>query len=550
MSANMARNIGKKAAAAFLTLALSAMMAPAAAFADDGPKGAANAGTAHDTDKKVVVDATAKDASVEVGNVTPRNGDTCIDADAADGHAATVKAGDLATENNTAIRADATSRGSIDIAAGNVSSADQDGVQARVEGEGAIKIALGNVKSGDQGAGIWASTGNGEAPAPGSAITVKAGNVTAAGEGIVVRPSDNATISVEAGNVKANGNGIQIIAENGASANVSTGDVAAGKSGIFLFAGEGSTVNVLVAGTLSGKQAPITFFGSEPINTGSFTLTAWKIDAPDGNYFMVANPITGEIELQAISPDIPLSDAEAAARAIEQGALQLSVAEGRSALEQSILYIMKLGTAEGATLSASYADGKPLATSHDYSVAKEGERVMLKVDLEEGCELMAAYDGNGNKVNLVKGEDGGYYIAYTVPKGGGLGLSVEVSSPLTRMAIEEVENALAAASASAAGIDAVTKGIGAIGSGASTIPKTGDGFPALPFAAVALLAAIALAKAGRLCRQEQSQASPAPSDASRPYIQRRASRFKKPAESAYRELWGCPFVRIIRRESI
>ena len=532
---------------ALLALTMSVMIIPATAFADDGTKAGVSVGVsdelpaganadatvganvslnaglngdapaggnadaagandaANDTNKCVQVKADNTEKSVEVGNIKVENGQPGIDVDALNGGKATVKAGTVVSDGGNGITADAKTLGSITVNTGNVTSVNDNGVQAWVEGEADIAITTGNISSGQIGSGIWTSVDNRSIVKDGT-ITVKAGDVKAEAEGIVIRPYGNGAISVEAGNVNAKGDGVQITAESGGVANLKANDIASGKSGLFVYINEGSAINALIAGTLSGEKAPITFFGSSFMNTDQFKLTAWKIDAKDGDYFFVATPTDENIELQAVSADAPLTDAEAAAKAIEQGNFALTAAEGASAFEKSILYIMKLGTAEGATLSATYADGKPLATSYDYSVAKEGERVMLKVSLEEGCELMAAYDGSGNKIELVKGDDGSYYIAYTVPKGGGLGLSVEVSSPLTSKAIDEVESALSTALAAT---DAVTRGVGVNiaasinASGASTIPKTGDGFPVLPFAAVALLAGAALAFAMTKRRESQ-----------------------------------------------
>lgn len=468
----------------------------------------ANADKANDTNKCVQVKADGAEKSIEVGKVTVENGQPGIDADALNGGKVTVKTGDIISDGGNGITVDATSLGTVTVTTGNVKSATDNGIQASVKGEGDISITTGDISSGANGSGIWTSVDNRDTVKE-SVITVKAGDVNAQGEGIVIRPFMYGAINVEAGNVKAGDDGVQIIAESGAKVDFKANDIASEKSGMFIYISEGSVINALVTGTLSGKKAPITFFGTSFMSTDMFTLTAWKIDANDGNILMVANPVVEDIQLQAASGNGGLTDAEAAAKAIEQGGFTLAASDATSAFEKSILYIMKLGTAEGATLSATYADGKPLATSHDYSVAKEGERVMLKVDLEEGCELTAAYDGNGNKVELLKGEDGGYYITYTVPKGGGLGLSVEVSAPLAKTAIDEVGNALANATGVATrgvGAGAIV-GVGAnadaVASGASTIPKTGDGFPVLPFVAITILAAAMLATASIALRKSR-----------------------------------------------
>jgi len=467
MNKGIMRGFAKKTAAGFLAIALSTMMVPATAFA------------ANDVTTTVEAKANGKDVSIEVGNITPTHGNKCIEAEASNGHTATVKAGTLTTEDNSAITANATSLGIINIQTGNVTSTKADGLQARIDGEGTITATMGDITSGEQGAGIWTSVDDRDVLTHESSITVKAGDVTAEGEGIVARPYEHSRITVEAGDVNAKSNGIEIVAENGAFATVSANDVTSGKSGIFLFTGEGSVVDVLVTGTLSGEKAPVTFFGSEWINAGSFTLTAWKINFTD-SIVMMASP-DAALSAQASQPDN--SEARTAANAMDKNAYALKAANAdfASAVEKSILYIMKLTQPDsGATLFATDANGKPLATSHGYSVAKEGDRVLLKVRVDEGSELLAAYDGAGNEVKLVKGEDGCYYIAYTVPRGGGIGLSVILNGDLVNLVDDEQQAAVRAMSA-------------ANSKPANMLANTGDSLHVLPLAAIALFAAATLA---------------------------------------------------------
>ena len=90
------------------------------------------------------------------------------------------------------------------------------------------------------------------------------------------------------------------------------------------------------------------------------------------------------------------------------------------------MYIAKVKQpSRGGTLKAVDADGKALPTSYGFPVAHEGEKVILKANLQSGWKIKAAYNGDGaNKQKLSKDENGNYYII--VPKGGGICLSADL----------------------------------------------------------------------------------------------------------------------------
>lgn len=205
----------------------------------------------------------------------------------------------------------------------------------------------------------------------------------------------------------------------------------------------------------------------------SVMIPATAFAANDVNTTVVANATANDISVEVgnVTPTYGNKNAYI---------LNTANADFSSSVEKSILYIMKLTQPDsGATLFATDANGKPLATSHGYSVAKEGDRVLLKVRVDEGSELLAAYDGAGNEVKLIKGEDGCYYIAYTVPRGGGIGLSVILNGDLVNLVDDEQQAAVRAMGA-------------ANGKPANTLANTGDSLHVLPLAAIALFAAAAL----------------------------------------------------------
>ncbi|MBP5303377.1 MAG: InlB B-repeat-containing protein [Clostridia bacterium] len=98
--------------------------------------------------------------------------------------------------------------------------------------------------------------------------------------------------------------------------------------------------------------------------------------------------------------------------------------------EKNICYIIKLEQPKNGTkLKVVGEDGKALTKSFDFDVAKEGEKVYLDATLKEGYRITGAFNGDGDKIPLLKDEDGRYYIV--VPKGGGVYLSVEQSNRYT-----------------------------------------------------------------------------------------------------------------------
>lgn len=113
----------------------------------------------------------------------------------------------------------------------------------------------------------------------------------------------------------------------------------------------------------------------------------------------------------------------------------------------NVKYIVKIEQPEkGGTISATKADGTSLDSTRpaenifpsaessrldkflgNYDVAKEGEKVLLKVDLEEGYRIVGAYNGiDQEKVDLLMDDDGNYYVI--VPRGGGIYLTAALSN--------------------------------------------------------------------------------------------------------------------------
>ena len=65
----------------------------------------------------------------------------------------------------------------------------------------------------------------------------------------------------------------------------------------------------------------------------------------------------------------------------------------------------------------------PSQKSHDYEYALKDDKVILKIEPEEGYKIVGAFNGMNKEEALLMDSDGNYYII--VPNGGGVYLSVE-----------------------------------------------------------------------------------------------------------------------------
>lgn len=197
-------------------------------------------------------------------------------------------------------------------------------------------------------------------------------------------------------------------------------------------------VNVLVEEVLDAKDVGVLLREYSPTETQinsqldpNLNLTVWKIKLNDNNN-------AAEKELAASEPEIHVANAETPSTNSKynltdvQKTSRLNTSETASTRTtardfelNNIMYIIKVEQpSEGGTITAVDENGNDLAKSFGFDVAHEGEKVMLKANLEEGYNIIAAYNGLGEKQPLLKDEQGNYYIF--IPKGGGVYLSVEL----------------------------------------------------------------------------------------------------------------------------
>ncbi len=100
--------------------------------------------------------------------------------------------------------------------------------------------------------------------------------------------------------------------------------------------------------------------------------------------------------------------------------------EGDPALEKLINYIVKNEQPEaGGSFKIVDEDGNELSESFGYPVAHVGEKIYIKTNLDEGYEIVAAYNETGDgKTELSK--DGDQYFLI-VPSGGGVDISIKLA---------------------------------------------------------------------------------------------------------------------------
>lgn len=191
-------------------------------------------------------------------------------------------------------------------------------------------------------------------------------------------------------------------------------------------------VNVLVEEVLDAKDVGVLLREYSPTELDpNLNLTVWKIKLNDNNN-------AAEKELAASEPDIHVANAETPSTNSKynltdvQKTSRLNTRGNASTRTtardfelNNIMYIIKVEQpSEGGTITAVDENGNDLAKSFGFNVAHEGEKVMLKANLEEGYNIIAAYNGLGEKQPLLKDEQGNYYIF--IPKGGGVYLSAEL----------------------------------------------------------------------------------------------------------------------------
>lgn len=199
---------------------------------------------------------------------------------------------------------------------------------------------------------------------------------------------------------------------NAASAVVTVlGDVSGADSAVMIRLSEASDpeeadaslVNVTVAGTLHAEaEEGAAVLIDDGIRPDNVKLTVWACELNKDGCVVEQGNFNDENQLA--------------------GAASTEVSRE---IEKNIQYIIRVEQpVNGAALKAVDKDGNALAKSGDYDVAREGDAVFLKIEVQDGYRVVGAFNGMGNKFALLRDAKGDYYVE--VPRGGAVYLSAQV----------------------------------------------------------------------------------------------------------------------------
>ena len=286
---------------------------------------------------------------------------------------------------------DATGVGSLSISSSSVTASD-----IEVNGEYVTGARLGSFTEGDDSGNtslcvtndiVATATSETYSSATGIDIDNRGGEINATIKGDVKVSSDNGS----AYGVMATSEGMNEEIERISNVHID-GDLTSSEYGIYAGGFDSKTkLNVYVGGTINATKAAILLDGNQYTSSNT-DLTVWKINRASDGTIALKNTIVEDQKIKVRDVDF----------------------------ERSINYIIKTESIEGATLSLVDGQGKVIN-----GVAKEGDIVLVKIDLEKNYNLLAVYDGVGVKTELTRDINGNYFMI--VPRGGGVYLSLALS---------------------------------------------------------------------------------------------------------------------------
>ena len=370
-------------------------------------------------------------------------------------------------------------------------------------------MRIENPMTGDHDFGVYATAENG------NTTNVNAWDVAAKETGVFARSraddeGKTSQVNVTADSIRSDKDGMEIRAEQNGNVEVTVnGDVTAAKDGVNAFSGENGkatvtidgdvtathgaglllgcdnagangkgSFDILITGTLKGATSGVDVSNLDR-NATDANLTVWKIEAPNGN--IVAGD-ENDAFAKSINYIIRLEE-QSGSSSTTEGAMTTKVVVMTTQAANGVL----AGDSNTGNLRATDANGNPLAQSHGYDVAHEGDTVFLTV--EEGYEIVKAYSSG---VLLTADENGNYSIV--VPRGGGVNLSVIIQAI---SAADDAAKDKAGKSSSSADTKGMSSWVNAMAKKAAEegglLAKTADTLPVLPAFGTLLLACAALA---------------------------------------------------------
>ena len=399
-----------------------------------------------DETSTVNVDASTGDETVSVGNIDVTSGDGA-DVYASNGNTATLTVDGNITANDDGIQAGANDSGSVVVTVnGDIAAPDDDALYMDVYDNGNATVTVNGNLSAEDGMNIY------DHDSGSTDVTVN-GNITSTDDAIYFYVENQGSISVTVdGDISAGYYGISGYCDEESSVSVSvTGNIEAEVAAMEIDASEGSTVDIDVTGNLTGKsdRSPaVGIWGYDGDSKTTILIDGDITGTQKGIYayleetdyldMVVTGVITGAEVPVRVSNDSEYTDDNFTLTAwkivpnsdgiIADAALYYSVdydpANEAVDFEKSINYIVKYDQpSEGGTISAKATDGSALAQYGGYDTAREAQSIILSADLEDGYEIVAAYNGEA-KTPLTKDADGNYVVE--VERGGGLLFSVEL----------------------------------------------------------------------------------------------------------------------------
>ena len=205
------------------------------------------------------------------------------------------------------------------------------------------------------------------------------------------------------GNVTASGDnynaGVVVQSEEFEKGNTDltvTGDVSA-DIGVELTIDEVQTANITVDGTVEGETAGIVLSADTKLSD-DITMTVWEVK-PNKDGAVVAREEWNEEKEEMVYTE----DKEA---------------------EKLIQYIIKVEDTSKDYITTDGTKAFTAGNGNEYQVAHEGDKVLVKLNIPEGKELVDAFwdVAKSQAGRLLKDAEGNYYLE--VPRGGGVLLSV------------------------------------------------------------------------------------------------------------------------------
>ena len=181
-------------------------------------------------------------------------------------------------------------------------------------------------------------------------------------------------------------------------------DITSGRIGVKLYSGD--QVKLIVLGTISAGEAPILVadmsgMSGRGVDGKSQAILVWRIiPTASGHVAMLQGKETDTV-------------------------IESSTTEP---FEKAIRYIIRTEESDKATFTLKKADGEDIRRSFGYSVACEGERVLVEVQAADGYKVTGVMNGEEEKVPLEQDENGNWY--FDMPRGGGISLFA-VTEPAT-----------------------------------------------------------------------------------------------------------------------